>query len=50
MADIDEDEMPRQAPATEEIDLSEEVQDFRFLQTVAYVTARDTNGPALTPT
>jgi len=35
MADVDEDVIPRSGPPAEEIDLSEEVQDFRFLATVS---------------
>jgi len=38
MADVDEEAMPGLGPADDtEIDLSEEVQDFRFLQTAKYI-------------
>jgi hypothetical protein len=38
MAEVDEEDMPRPGPTDDsEIDLSEEVQDFRFLQTAKYV-------------
>lgn len=37
MADADEDVIPRSGPMAEEVDLSEETQDFRFLAAVGYV-------------
>jgi len=36
MADADEDVIPRSGPLPEDVDLSEEIQDFRFLGTATY--------------
>ena len=35
MADVDEDVIPRSGPPAEDIDLSEETQDFRFLAAIS---------------
>lgn len=35
MADADEDSVPRSAPLAEDIDLSDETQDFRFLSSLS---------------
>lgn len=36
MADADEDVMPRGAGGGEDLDLSDETQDFRFLTSISY--------------
>jgi hypothetical protein len=43
MADADEDAMPRGDRGSEESDLTEETQDFRFLASVPYVSPKFTS-------
>jgi hypothetical protein len=40
MADADEDALPRGNTASEEPDLTDETQDFRFLATISYSISR----------
>jgi len=39
MADADEDVIPRSGPFAEDVDLSDELQDFRFLSAISCVSS-----------
>lgn len=47
MADVDEDAIPRAGQGSEDVDLSDETQDFRFLTSISYESQRSAEEPVL---